>query len=272
MNHKETANGYLGRIAKAAIVRNKTKQDIERSVSILTARIKEYFKSEIKGHLSFGSYTRKTMLPRCMDAQSDVDIMVIFQTHDITPKAYLNRLRRFAECNYTRHEIVPSHPTIMLELNHIRFELVPAIVSERDHLLIPAKTTEMEDWKTTDPHSFMGQLRKKNGVHSQQILPLIRIMKYWNILHGRPFRPFDLEQAIIKTGYRSSWSLWFGGKWDLLSYIHQFTHRHKPNGKIRIDALNKLRTAMTEIDERIKDGDHDRAVILLKQCIPHPNQ
>jgi hypothetical protein len=62
-----------------------------------------------------------------MDEKSDIDYMVVFSDRDYQPQTYLDRLRRFTEYYYQKSEIKQSHPTIQLELNHIRFELVPAV-------------------------------------------------------------------------------------------------------------------------------------------------
>jgi len=55
--------------------------------------------------------------------------MVIFNIYDGQgkPQTYLDRLRELAEVKYSTSEISQSNPTIVLALNHIKFELVPAV-------------------------------------------------------------------------------------------------------------------------------------------------
>ncbi len=62
-----------------------------------------------------------------MDAHSDIDYMVVFEKGGYNPQTYLDGLRRFVEQRYQNSEIYQSSPTVVLELNHIRFDLVPAI-------------------------------------------------------------------------------------------------------------------------------------------------
>ena len=270
MHHRETVNGYLSRIAKAAVVRKKTKSDIERSIKILSSRIKEHFGNEVTESFIFGSYSRKTMLPRIMDSQSDVDVMIMFKDQDSIPQTHLNRLKRFTTSYYRRHEILQSHPTIMLELNHIKFDLVPALEYGERSILIPAKTTSLDDWLETDPHAFKEQCVEKNQIHEQQILPFVRLMKYWNAVHGRPFSSFQLEEAIIETGYRSLLSRWFGNKWSLLRYAHRFTGTYEPNTNRQAEALNQFRAALDEAKELERRENVAAAVQSLRHYLPLP--
>lgn len=128
-----SANGYLTKLAESAFLRQLERENVERSLEVLRTRLDAHFVrthltgKPIKRHFSFGSYTRGTILPRSMDSQSDIDYMIVFNDSDAKPQAYLDRLRRFAETKYARSEIYQSNPTIVLELNHINFELVPAI-------------------------------------------------------------------------------------------------------------------------------------------------
>ena len=117
-----SANGYLTRLADSAVLRELEKQNVDRSLEGLRARLDAHFKgtlltgSLIKRQLTFGSYTRGTILPRSMDEQSDVDHMVVFSDSDAKPQAYLDRLRRFAEERYARSEIYQSIPKMVLVL------------------------------------------------------------------------------------------------------------------------------------------------------------
>ncbi|MCP2775197.1 SMODS domain-containing nucleotidyltransferase, partial [Salmonella enterica] len=91
----------------------------------------------------------------------------------------LDRLRRFAELRYASSEVAQSHPTVALELNHIRFELVPALKSWFSGLQIPAKGSDYQSWQDTDPNGFNEKLVNANQANANLIKPLVRIMKYW---------------------------------------------------------------------------------------------
>lgn len=196
-----TINSYLTGIANASILRDQTKLDIQRSVATLNTRLQEYFGNDINRTLVFGSYSRGTILPRSMDTYSDVDIMVVFADGSYRPQTYLDQLRRFASFRYPSSEITQSNPTIVLSLNHIRFELVPATESWFSGLQIPAPASDYHDWIQTDPTGFNQELTQANQAHSNLIKPLVRVMKYWNAKAGYPFESYGLEQAIVRHGF-----------------------------------------------------------------------
>ena len=196
-----SVNSYLTRLTNHAIVRDQERLSIQRSIAMLEARLKAHFGTQIKGSFIFGSYSRGTILPRTMDAQSDVDYMVIFAASGFQPQTYLDRLRRFAERYYGRSEIAQSYPTVALELNHIRFELVPAKQNWQGSIQIPAKTSDYQGWQDTDPKGFNDQLTRANQANRNLIKPLCRLVKYWNATASYPFESYGLEQHVAGKHY-----------------------------------------------------------------------
>lgn len=186
------------------MIRELEKVNINRSLAILQSRIAEYFRepianaSEVARHFAFGSFTRGTMLPRNMDPHSDVDYLIIFENSDLKPQSCLDRLKRFVETHYQKgSEIKQSHPTIILSLNHIRFELVPAIETSWNDIQIPTKASLFSNWMTTSPNEFNSMLTEKNRGNEDLTKPLVRITKYWNALSKYPFESYALEQMIV---------------------------------------------------------------------------
>lgn len=138
------------------------------------------------------------MLPRSMDRLSDVDYLIIFANSKLKPQSCLDRLRRFVEGNYRKgSQITQSYPTIILSLNHIRFELVPAIETSWNGIQIPSKGSLFSEWQPTNPNEFNADLTDKNKDNEDLIKPLIRITKYWNALNDFPFESYALEQTIV---------------------------------------------------------------------------
>lgn len=216
-----TINGYLTQIANRAILRDDDKAGVQRSIATLQSRLIGHFGSQMSTHFVFGSYDRGTMLPRSMDGQSDVDYMIVFAEGGLRPQSYLDRLRRFAEVRYGRSEVAQSHPTVALELNHIRFELVPALQDWWNGTQIPQRSDNYQNWQSTDPRGFNAKLIAANQAHANLIKPLVRILKYWNATAGYPFESFDLEQQVAGHGYTSPWGLLAPNSQQLASYFFQ---------------------------------------------------
>lgn len=180
--------------ATAAQLTPSEKLSISNSIAYLNARVSNYFGNDVSSQLLFGSYPRETILPRSMDVHSDVDYMLVFSQSGFQPQTYLDRLRRFVEARYSRSEIAQSSPTIVLNLNHIRFELVPALYTPYYGYQIPSGPTA---WQTSDPVGFASQLSAKNQAEKYLLKPAIRLLKLWNTQNNWPFASYWLEQYAV---------------------------------------------------------------------------
>lgn len=119
-----SVNSYLESLASQLVLSTSEKDHISNSISTIKSRLDTYFGSNITEKKLFGSYVRGTILPRKADSGSDIDLMVVFKNEDCyKPQSFLNRLKNFAEHYYSTSEIYQSSPTVVLELNHIKFEL-----------------------------------------------------------------------------------------------------------------------------------------------------
>lgn len=192
---------HVTNLASSLVLSETEKAGIDTSISTMRSRLSDYFGSQVKEQVRFGSSTRGTMLPRRADEHSDVDYMVIFDhKDDLKPQSYIDRLKRFAELKYSRSEIYQSHPSVVLELNHIKFDLVPAYKDWLGTIYIPASSAYL-NWMSTDPNGFNESLSSKNQNNDYLIKPLIRLMKYWNAQNGYVYESYAMEKAIIGAGY-----------------------------------------------------------------------
>lgn len=190
-----SVNSYLNDLAQRAIVRNNEKNKINISIENIKSKLKS--DNEVKDIKIFGSYKRGTIISRKFDENSDIDIMVIFKDDRYKPQTYLNYLKGLIGQKYTRSEIHQSNPTIVLELNHIKFELVPAL----DYLFnirykIPAKQSDYAEWLVTDPDELNEKL-----TNNQNLRRLVRVAKIWNIKQGRLLNSYKLEKFIVDNIY-----------------------------------------------------------------------
>ena len=194
-----TVLSLLTQMASNAVLSSNEQSSITTSVSTLQNRIELHFTSGvIKQHFRFGSSTRGTILPRSMDEHSDIDYMIVFSENNATPQTYLNRLKAFVEKYYSSSEIRQSSPTIVLELNHIKFDLVPATTDWFAGLQIPNKSS---GWMSTNPNDFNDTLEAKNKEHKSLIKPTIRLFKYWNATAGYPFESFEMEKWVCDLSF-----------------------------------------------------------------------
>ena len=192
-------NAYIGK-------ENKESDKIETSIDNILKSLRSYFDKEFKKNFVnniniFGSYKRGTILPRYYDDNSDIDIMIVFNTKDFKqfkPEIYRNYIKKFAENTYPRSFVYKDAPSIVIELNHINFDLVPAKKIEYffgNDICIPDTDNK---WQKTDPIGFDRVLTEINKKNDNIVKPVIRLLKLWNCGNNYPYLSFYLEQSIVK--------------------------------------------------------------------------
>lgn len=189
-------NSYLDGLARDLVLSESEKSSIKTSISTIESRLGCYFSNDVTEEKVFGSYVRGTILPRKADSSSDIDIMVVFlNPNGYKPQSFLNKLKSFAEYYYSTSEIYQSSPTIVLELNHIKFELTPAYISYGSYY-IPNGPSE---WMYTDPDGFYNKLTQCNVNNASKIKPIVRLIKHWNIQKNyRDLASYALEKKIAE--------------------------------------------------------------------------
>lgn len=265
-----TVSSYLDYIASCARLSKDEHDSIRNSISVISQRLVKTFQDEISDLVIFGSYRRDTILPRKMDEESDVDYMVVFKDGSLRPQSYLDKLKRFVEASYTRSEIKQSSPTIQLSLNHICFELVPATKSPLYGLYIPNKQNGTDSWMSTDPYGLNQRLEQKNKTHGNQIIPLVRIVKYWNTVNGKVFDSFELETKIIDFQF-SNYSVW--GYPDLETYFFQFMSTLQVSWidqQWKQQKVQRLKSMLGDIQGQ-KSYSQQSAEATLRDILPDPN-
>lgn len=188
---------YMQKRASDAVLSEAENSSIRRSISTLQSRLDGHFSTNISEHFRFGSSTRGTILPRSIDDNSDIDYMVVFTDQGYTPQTYLDRLKRFVSRYYTMSEVYQSSPTIVLNLNHIKFELVPALESWFGYSIPNGAGA----WQLTNPNDFNEKLISKNNAERSLIKPTIRLAKLWNAQNGYVFDSYSLEKCIVEKSY-----------------------------------------------------------------------
>lgn len=212
-------NGKLEQLANDYYISYGTSEQkkIDASVAALKSKLKIHFDNDLLNTVEFGSYKRDTILPRKYDEHSDIDLMIFFNHASIkvSPGTYRNYLVDFADKRYSRSDVKKSIPTVVLELDHIKYDLVPAY--EEKYSWSTTKTIYIpqddRSWMTTDPHGFNAELTRVNISNGSNIKKIIRLLKAWNAKVGYPIESFKLEQDIARIIY------WMWGDKTLQNYF-----------------------------------------------------
>lgn len=195
-----SVNNYLSNLSSSLVLSPTENTNIKTSITNLSRKLDSYFnQGQLLNHFQFGSSTRGTILPRKVDSGSDIDYMVVFKNpRGYKPETLLKYLKDFMHFYYNRSDIYKDSPTMVLELNHIKFELVPAVQDDWGNLSIPSKTNLLSDWMSTDPTGFNQKLTTANVNNNHRLKPSIRLMKYWNTNKlGNYYSSYLLESWIV---------------------------------------------------------------------------
>ncbi|HUF28581.1 MAG TPA: hypothetical protein VMM18_16500 [Gemmatimonadaceae bacterium] len=204
---------YLDGTARSLLPGKEEKEFTAAQIVTLRSRLMAYFGGDVRDQLQFGSSTRETKLPGRVDSRADVDYMIVFDnTYGLGPHAFRDRLNRFAQRYYSLSEIWRSHPTVVLRLGDLMFDLVPARRGAFDTLSIPAPASSFTEWIETDPIAFNATFAQVNRNERYHIRPLIRLLKYWNARVEYPYDSYFLEEWIVAR--------WFSGVSTLKGYFY----------------------------------------------------
>jgi predicted nucleotidyltransferase len=259
-------NNHLRRISSELFIKYDAEERRKINVSIdnITTRFEESFDDEISEIILFGSYTRDTILPRRFDAHSDIDILIQFNTEDydkLTPNSYRNQLKKFAEQNYPHSIVAKDHPSIVLELNHIKFDLVPSIFDNGffyDSVEIPNKKG---GWMETEPERFKKKLTEANTRYNSVVKPIIRLLKYWNASHEYPYFSFELEIAVSEMNFNND-----NYETGFLHAIKKLQSSELPEWAVR--KVDMLKTTAKRINECLENEKIQKAKDQLDRILP----
>ncbi|MFA5762776.1 MAG: nucleotidyltransferase domain-containing protein [Bacilli bacterium] len=187
---------YLVSLASSLRPTDSERGQILTSVKTIFERLDQNLGDELKDLVGFGSFPRGTMLTRSVDQHSDVDLMIVFNKSDSKPQTYLNRLKQFAEGRYPLSEVRQSRPSIVLEMNHLSFDLVPAIDRFIGGISIPSSS---DDWMSAGSDDTYDRLRKLNVKHRYFPGMAILLCKYWNVLKGYELDSYQIEKSVMEV-------------------------------------------------------------------------
>ena len=195
-------NEYLIKHHDSLLLTDNQVGAINTSVNAIKNKISEYYNVKYPNIKIFGSFNRKTIIK---NDNADIDIMVVFDNDSNTnkphkPQTLLSNLKVFGENKYPRSLCSQSFPVIKIELDHIKFDLVPAVnlYGIDSYLHIPSK--DFTDWINTDVIAFDDNINTKY-TDKPILRKIARILKKWNIDNGKTMQSFELEKWITECHY-----------------------------------------------------------------------
>jgi predicted nucleotidyltransferase len=151
-----------------------------------------------------GSYKKKTLI----NPANDIDVFVVlngYSKYDITPNAILNKLKKDLKIRYPNTTIKQDKPCIVIDFNHVTFELTPAIevnnFYEHNSFYIP-EMSKNNTWQLVDnPRILEELLTTSNQNLKNRLNPLIKMMKKSKINNNIKTPSFEMEKMAIDSLY-----------------------------------------------------------------------
>jgi predicted nucleotidyltransferase len=199
----ETTLRYLENLSEKLVLPVVEKEKIENSFKTIKEKlVTAFFDDGLREVKIFGSFDRGTLLSRKVDSESDVDLLIVFDEKKWEPQTYLNKLKQFADINYPRSDNYQDHPTIVLELSSIKFELTPCVYKGEtafvyEKYLIPLKGNSTIEWQKTEPNALKDKISKFVNT-KETLIKLILIFKYWNLKNQFAFKTFEVEKFVVE--------------------------------------------------------------------------
>lgn len=228
-----TINTILTTFAQQHLVLGYTSTERDRINSSLTQLekvLKDKLQNNVKEFIRFGSWTRNTILPRKYDRQSDIDLMVVFNTTNgtKTTETYRTNLIDIISKAYPNSISKKDFPVVKLELNHIMFDIVPAYKSTS---IFDSFTYYIPDtnygWRGTKPNDLNDLIAQKNKSYGNNIVRnVIRLCKHWNANNGKFMESYVLEKWIVDRFFYSGDDLYA----KFLSIMNDLTQYHQHAG------------------------------------------
>ncbi len=169
---------------------------IKWTIDTILKQIDLYFGKGPEAKLLIGSYSRNTALPRRADRTSDIDIMIVFENPYLEDvETFVKKMGWFAQYFYSPVQTYQSNHSVVLNLDHGLFELIPAFRVNSGYYM----PNELGEWDFADIVSYDRLIEECDNNNMDTIKPLVRLIKHWNTSENNHDIPsFELEKTIVE--------------------------------------------------------------------------
>lgn len=255
---------YTKELAYSIVPQPLERATVENFLSEVEEKISDFFKFDIERTIPFGEFARETSLRHTIDKDSNVTLMLLFQ-NDIYIENFFalkNKLIEFVISLFPQPEEISKQLKIQMKYGFV--QLVPAIVAEinsKSTLLVASASNE--SWIESNPLLFDQNINKKNEETSFILKPVIRLLKYWNLTHGRYFSTETIE-LFVSNRMTTSQSLHL----ELLQLLEQIPMLLKENVR-SIRVLQEVQELTGQLKQLLqKKHDEFETLFIFKQIFP----
>jgi hypothetical protein len=144
-----------------------------------------------------GSYARGTICAgqRDVDLMAPLDYATYKARFDNDSRAFLYYVRGILNDRYASTTVSSKRVAVTLDFQSISADVVPCFLRADDGrgYWMPDGAG---DWQDTSPRFHTNLINTANSAHNDQLKPLIRLMKCWNLANSSHLRSFHVEILV----------------------------------------------------------------------------
>jgi hypothetical protein len=173
----------------------------ESTVATRQTNIRTAVEAEMEVLDSFvaGSYRRNTLIAPL--ANADVDVFMVFAAKYFEQDgqaSLLDKVKRVLKITYPKTpEISRNGQAVTITFTDFKADVVPAFYRQGGGFLIPDSVSKR--WISTDPKAHIDLWQTANKAHNGDLVPLIKMIKGWNVCHSWLLHSFHLETIVLLT-------------------------------------------------------------------------
>ena len=145
-----------------------------------------------------GACARNTMIQPLVENRIDLFVLLkpeIGQRN--TPGELMRKLLSVLLAHYSNSFIASDGRSVIMSHAEFSFHVVPSFARENKGYIVA--DSKNQQWVKTNPNIHYYDLDDENHKHKGLLLPVIRIMKYWNECNGSLFNNYYLELLLKET-------------------------------------------------------------------------
>ncbi|MBY0427351.1 MAG: hypothetical protein K2Q22_17075, partial [Cytophagales bacterium] len=220
-----------------------------------------------------GSYDRDTII-KPLD---DIDLFFVLQENSYkdefgrlaNPQSVLTKVKDYLNGTKDyKDKVKQDRPCVTIHLSDKKFDILPCFGNDNIGYLIP--NYELNGWMNSNPIIHSNELTNVNKTCSGKVVPLVRIIKYWNReMNQKRIPSFHIEEMAINTfrygtidNFEDGVHKWFQYALNVLD-VTKFDSTEKYSL-----AYNKLKEAKDKISKAhdfYKEGNELEAKKLYKE-------
>jgi hypothetical protein len=182
------------------------------SIASSHANLRQYLRGQFSVDADFltGSYVRNTMVRQSRDC----DMFIVlnpsywhgtrlapgYGSQEKGPANLLDRIKRSLQAKFQQTEISRDGQAVRVEFQHIHMDVVPAFATDSGYVI---PDTPTNSWLQSNPRKHAEAISATNNKHGCRLIPLVKMLKSWNVSQG-----YDMKGFFLEMWARDMFEIW----------------------------------------------------------------